>query len=470
MYSPGDVSRVYPFSATPEQIREGKVPRVEIFKMPGGTEYVVHDIDENNIIIGKARFSGHVKVKDSMRVEDFGGISITDEIELDVKKTPLYRIPLSKGNKMKSFHPPSFGVTILGNSHGFDKKGSVSGYVLWINGRGVMIDPPPYSSATLEREGIRPRTIVGIILTHCHADHDAGAFQKVLTGSPVVVITTPTIYKSFIRKYAALSALSPALLRHSHRFKPAVIGEPLRFQGATFHFLYSLHTIPCVGFRVEWRGRSMVFSADHFHKPDAMEMLEKKGVLTKARADALRNLPLQDTDVLLHESGAPPIHTPLAELMKLPDIVKKRLYVVHTSALPEDCGLKVAPTGTGGTIRLDDSRSGHQKKSSMVQASEYDREWRSPSEYQLITSGSSNSDAKGTHGSPVILNTTPPGSIFNTLASPPPLRGANYGKPCQVSHFGSEGISVPKVALRPASSTDAWFILNLLSAVPFLSR
>jgi glyoxylase-like metal-dependent hydrolase (beta-lactamase superfamily II) len=94
-----------------------------------------------------------------------------------------------------TFHPPSFGVTVLGNSHGFDASGSVSGYVLWINGRGVMIDPPPYSSATLEREGIRPRTIVGIILTHCHADHDAGAFQKVLTGSPVVVITTPTIYK-----------------------------------------------------------------------------------------------------------------------------------------------------------------------------------------------------------------------------------------------------------------------------------
>jgi glyoxylase-like metal-dependent hydrolase (beta-lactamase superfamily II) len=49
---------------------------------------------------------------------------------------------------------------------------------------------PAYSSATLQREGIRPRTIVGVILTHCHADHDAGAFQKILTGSPVVVITT----------------------------------------------------------------------------------------------------------------------------------------------------------------------------------------------------------------------------------------------------------------------------------------
>jgi hypothetical protein len=33
------------------------------------------------------------------------------------------------------FVPPSFGVTILGNSHGFDPQGCTSGYVIWINGR-----------------------------------------------------------------------------------------------------------------------------------------------------------------------------------------------------------------------------------------------------------------------------------------------------------------------------------------------
>jgi hypothetical protein len=247
--------------------------------MPSGTEYIIHDVDEHNIIIGKARFSGHVKVSESMGVEGFGGHSNrTSDIQsemtkidglFDIRDSPM--IP----NTPPSFHPPSFGVTILGNSHGFDASGSVSGYVLWINGRGVMIDPPPYSSATLEREGIRPRTIVGIVLTHTHADHDAGAFQKVLTGSPVVVITTPTIYKSFIRKYAALASLSPALLQHSHRYKPAIIGQPLRFQGATFHFFYSLHAIPCVGFRVEWRGRSMVFTGDHMNKPDDIDKLQK---------------------------------------------------------------------------------------------------------------------------------------------------------------------------------------------------
>lgn len=239
----------------------------------------MHDIDEDNIIIGKGTFSGNLRVSASMGVNGWENLDDSEKRQR-VSTKNLLRLSgngsVPRNMVPPTFHPPSFGVTVLGNSHGFDKSGSTSGYVLWINGRGVMIDPPPYSSATLEREGIRPRTIVGIILTHCHADHDAGAFQKVLTGAPVVVITTPTIYKSFIRKYAALSALSPALLRHSHRHKPAIIGMPLRFQGATFHFTYTLHSIPCVGFRVDWRGRSMVFTGDHFNSPDGINQLQEK--------------------------------------------------------------------------------------------------------------------------------------------------------------------------------------------------
>jgi glyoxylase-like metal-dependent hydrolase (beta-lactamase superfamily II) len=249
--------------------------------MTGGTEYIVHDIDENNVIIGKARISGTVRVPDEIAVEGFLARDSGQDDHLDGdddedddgdcgsrSQDGLRRIA------PPTFHPPSFGVTVLGNSHGFDKNGSTSGYVLWINGRGVMIDPPPYSSATLEREGIRPQMIMAIIITHCHADHDAGTFQKVMTGSRVAIITTPTIYKSFIRKYAALSGLSPTLLRHSHRHRPAIIGQPLKFQGATFYFTYTLHTIPCIAFRVEWRGRSIVFTGDHLNSPPVIESLE----------------------------------------------------------------------------------------------------------------------------------------------------------------------------------------------------
>jgi len=474
--SMGDVATVFPTDATPEQIAARTTKRVEIFKMPGGTEYILHDIDENNTIVGKARFSGHVRVSESLCIDGFGGQSVIDvakddeewdnsEDEEEMISSPKTAIPRSV--LPPTFHPPSFGVTVLGNSHGFDKSGSVSGYVLWINGRGVMIDPPPYSSATLEREGIRPRTIVGIILTHCHADHDAGAFQKVLTGSPVVVITTPTIYNSFIRKYAALSALSPALLRHSHRHKPAIIGAPLRFQGATFHFTYTLHTIPCVGFRVDWRGRSMVFTGDHMNIPSEIDKLQGKGVLSKARADDLRNLPLQETDLLLHEAGAPPIHTPLTELLKLPQRVKDRLYVVHTSALPSDCELRVAPTGTSGTIRLDQlsskpdssSRSNLMKSTRMglvtKRTSIYDGEdgafssmWDS-CEYDTIDTINESDEDEDADAD----------ADSHAIAS---MRASRL-------NHSIRGPEPPLVSLRPTSSSDAWFTLNLLSAVPFLS-
>lgn len=502
----GDIATVYPSGTTEEQKQTLKAKRVEIFKMPGGTEYIIHDVDENNHIVGKARFAGHVKVSETMAVDGFSDMAVVHETEEKKASTKsaeeaedeesissadlisgmvgglkTLETSIPKHVTPPTFHPPSFGLTVLGNSHGFDKSGSVSGYVLWVNGRGVMIDPPPYASATLEREGIRPRTIVGIILTHCHADHDAGAFQKVLTGSPVTVITTPTIYKSFIRKYAALSALSPALLRHSHRHKPAIIGAPLRFQGATFHFTYSLHTIPCIGFRVEWRGRSMVFTGDHFNSPPAMEKLEEDGVLSAARASDLRNLSLQDTDLLLHEAGAPPIHTPLDVLMNLPQRIKNRMYVVHTSTLPKDCDLRVAPTGTAGTIRLDQLEKSHtaQRASdhrrlssadSAVSATSislqddgmFSSSWgdTSKNEYDSIDSIpeepiSDDRPGRATHD---MMNS------FAHLAfdNKNPLRAGR-------NSISITGHQPPLVSLRPASSTDAWFILNLLSAVPFLT-
>ena len=224
-----EVATVWPANATPDQIRDRSVPRVEIFKMPGGVEYVIHEVDENNYIIGKARISGTVDVPDEMAVEGFLDSDVATSLARE-KEHQGPEVPVEASGLRAGFYPPSFGITILGNSHGFDKNGSTSGYVIWINGRGVMVDPPPYSSATLEREGIRPQTIIAIIITHCHADHDAGAFQKVLTGSRVSIITAPSIYKSFIRKYSALSGLSPSYLRRSHCFRPAIIGQPLRFQ------------------------------------------------------------------------------------------------------------------------------------------------------------------------------------------------------------------------------------------------
>jgi len=59
-----------------------------------------------------------------------------------------------------------------------------------------------------------------------------------------------------------------------------------------------------------------------------------------------------DCDVILHEAGVPPIHTPIKTLMNLSENIRKKIYVVHTAAkdIPLDCGLRAAPEGVQNTI------------------------------------------------------------------------------------------------------------------------
>lgn len=105
-----------------------------------------------------------------------------------------------------SFTPPDFGVTVLGSSHGkaisqttgwlidnvlhrigFDPKGTTTGFIVWIFGKGIMVDPPPFSQQFLSKMGIPSVLIHAIIITHCHADHDSGTFTKVLDDQRIEV-------------------------------------------------------------------------------------------------------------------------------------------------------------------------------------------------------------------------------------------------------------------------------------------
>ena len=40
---------------------------------------------------------------------------------------------------------------------------------------------------------------------------------------------------------------------------------------------------------------------------------------------------MQESDLLLHEAGVPPIHTPAAPLLALPAAVRSNLRIIHVS-------------------------------------------------------------------------------------------------------------------------------------------
>ncbi|WP_169928325.1 cAMP/cGMP-dependent 3',5'-cyclic-AMP/GMP phosphodiesterase [Labilithrix luteola] len=253
-----------------------------------------------------------------------------------------------------SFMPPSFGVTVLGASHGFDPSGKTTGFLLWMGGRAILVDPPTDTTEYLRARGVAPKTIDGVILTHCHADHDAGTFQKLLEEGQVNLYTTPHILGSFLRKYSALSGLSEDLLRRTFRFHPVRIGAPVHVRGGELWFRYTLHSIPTIGVEAFYGNRSISISADTLYDPERVTAMYEQGILDRARYEDLVAFP-EHHSAILHEAGIPPLHTPVSALATLPDEVKERLYLVHIASkdVPPDSGLRAAREGLEYTIRVE---------------------------------------------------------------------------------------------------------------------
>jgi len=252
------------------------------------------------------------------------------------------------------YNPPLFGITVISSGHGFDTGASTSGFIIWINRKGILVDPPVNSTEWLKHNQINTRLIEDLILTHCHADHDSGTLQKILEEGKIRVHTTETIMKSFITKYRSLTGLTEKEFRTLFSFDPVHIGQPAPIIGGRFHFKYSLHSIPTIGFNVNFQDKTFVYSSDTLFDPKTIHSLCEKGVISQDRMEDLLNFPWQGT-VVFHEAGIPPIHTPIESLTRLPDEVKKNLYLVHVSrgSVPTGEGLKCAKTGVGNTIIID---------------------------------------------------------------------------------------------------------------------
>lgn len=173
-----------------------------------------------------------------------------------------------------------------------------------------MVDPPIFATHELKKSGVPSNLIDWVIITHVHADHDAGIMQKILDSSKVELITTKTIMNSFLRKYSAITGMPEVELKALFTFRPVIIGTKLRLNGGVFDFFYSLHTIPCLGFSVSFENKSIHFSGDTFYSPQALNKMVLDGVLTKERSDRLCSNKWNH-DLILHEAGVPPIHTPI---------------------------------------------------------------------------------------------------------------------------------------------------------------
>lgn len=275
-----------------------------------------------------------------------------DGVQHTVAFQPL-EPPSFPDETMVSFDPPDFGVTVLGAGHGFDVDSRTSGFILWIDGRGLVVDPPVHTTQWMRARGLDQRLVEDILLTHCHADHDSGTLQKVLEEGRVRLHTTPTVQGGFVRKYRSLLGLRGEELERLFDFQPVLVGPKISILGARFRFWYTFHPIPTLGFECEHRGRRFAYSCDTLYDPSLYADLHARGVISTSRQQVLEQFPW-DADLIFHEAGMPPIHTPVPILAELPTDVRDRLYLTHVSRdiLGSETRLKVAPAGIRRTLVL----------------------------------------------------------------------------------------------------------------------
>ncbi len=276
------------------------------------------------------------------------GERVIAEVPPRVEYKPTYLI----GKRLhEPFRPPLFGVTCLGPSHGFDPGENTSGFIVWLNHNGIMVDPPVNSTEWLVDSNVNPKFIDSIILTHCHADHDAGTFQKILEEHKVTVYTTETVMHSFLKKYSALSDMPSSYLMRLFNFHPVKIGIPTFIHGGRFDIFYTLHSIPTIGFKMNFQDQSFVYSSDHNNDPAIHRELHEKGIIGRGRYEELTRFPW-DSKVIYHESGIAPLHTPISILNALPKKVRKRIVVYHIAKkdFPVKTDLTLARFGIENTL------------------------------------------------------------------------------------------------------------------------
>ncbi len=303
---------------------------------------------------GVARFGERVRiVRAGAEYVVYDGEARVANVPSEVELPPRAESTLDAVGAVQ-FTPPDFGVTVLGASHGFDPSGKTTGFLLWMGGRALVVDPPTDATEYLRARGVAPKTIDGVILTHCHADHDAGTFQKILEETKVSLYTTPHILGSFLRKYSALSGYSEQVLRRTFVFHPVRIGAPVHVRGGELWFRYTLHSIPAIGVEAFYGGKSIAISGDTLYDPDRVREMAEAGVLGRGRFRELYSF-RGHHNLILHEAGVPPLHTPAANLAKLSSEVKKRLFLVHIADkdVPRDAGLRPAKVGIEHTLRVD---------------------------------------------------------------------------------------------------------------------
>ncbi len=348
-----------------------------------GLEEYINFISFKN---GKAKVNGTCEILTSgsnvFSIKDRGRSVSPREIKVDYRapESKIPRISLEKKKKFLSVPNKSFAITPLGTSHGFDLEGDFTSFIIWLDGTGIMVDPSPQALGYIDALGIDDDMMPYVYLTHTHADHDGGLLRKILSKRKIKLMSSRPVYDSFIAKVRVLVGKEYDVENWVDyvEIKP---GEENALklvlpngEKAVIRSRYNLHSIPTNGFKVTYKGSVFGYSGDTEYNEKKIKKLLNEDRITAAQARDLLYFfwdnnggPL--VDILFHEAGVPPIHTPADTIAAFPEKIKERTYLVHIADkdVPKKKSLRKAEAFETYTLIGEDARAQEERIKRIVE-------------------------------------------------------------------------------------------------------
>jgi ribonuclease BN (tRNA processing enzyme) len=222
-------------------------------------------------------------------------------------------------------------IVITGSGDAFSAQHYGSSAVALAPAGHVLIDcPDPIHRAIREASlasGVRidAASILDVIITHLHGDHvnglEAFGFTHWLLRRkdpyrprPRVHAAAPVMDQLWQRLAPAMDQLGTVGLEEYFDPKVLVPGDSATICGMRVDCRITTHMIPTIGLRLHAGTSSIGWSGDTGFEQAHIDWLSSCGTI-------------------VHETSPPPFHTPVSDLLALPDEVRSRIRLIHA---PDD--------------------------------------------------------------------------------------------------------------------------------------
>ncbi|OGQ57119.1 MAG: hypothetical protein A3I75_07350 [Deltaproteobacteria bacterium RIFCSPLOWO2_02_FULL_50_16] len=264
-------------------------------------------------------------------------------------------------------HSGEPGWVAISASSGFDPKEGTSGFILFNEGRAILIDPPVGTIQFLERYGIPESAIEGVLITHTHEDHDQGLLEQLSRGRHLRLYATEPVRLQLIEKlYHKFQGRWPRqAISRLWNFQELRLQETQSLLGLDVAFYPTFHSNAALGLEIREGGRVVFsFSGDTNANRDLVKGLgdDRAGrpIMSEARMQEVALRPfeaLRQGGISVVDRGAFPLHTPNGPLIAEQEAARALgsggvLLAYHNSPLDIHPDLRRIGLGLDGAVML----------------------------------------------------------------------------------------------------------------------